>query len=246
MRLKNIPKLFVYAQEYLSLSKQLKKNPDFKITSFRPFLGDKTESGGTISGHYFHQDLLVAKKIYSNNPVKHVDVASRIDGFVAHVAVFREIEIFDIRPLESKVDNIKFIQLDLMNVTGNYTEYCDSISCLHAIEHFGLGRYGDPIDANGHIKGLNSIYDILKPEGVFYFSTPIGAQRIEFNAHRVFSIKYLLELFKDQYVLRGFSYVNDAGDLFENISLTEELIEKNCGCSYGCGIFELVKINKSN
>jgi hypothetical protein len=28
---------------------------------------------------------------------------------------------------------------------------CDSISSLHAIEHFGLGRYGDTIDVNGHL-----------------------------------------------------------------------------------------------
>ena len=24
--------------------------------------------------------------------------------------------------------------------------YCDSLSCLHALEHFGLGRYGDAVD----------------------------------------------------------------------------------------------------
>jgi hypothetical protein len=32
--------------------------------------------------------------------------------------------------------------------------YCDSLSCLHALEHFGLGRYGDPIDPRGHEKGI--------------------------------------------------------------------------------------------
>ena len=33
----------------------------------------------------------------------------------------------------------------------------DSLSCLHAIEHFGLGRYTDPIDINIHIKGLTTL-----------------------------------------------------------------------------------------
>ena len=36
-------------------------------------------------------------------------------------------------------------------------EVCDSISCLHALEHFGLGRYNDPLDPNGHLKGFNNI-----------------------------------------------------------------------------------------
>jgi len=170
-----------------------------------------------------------------------VDIASRVDGFVAHVAVFREIEIFDIRPINSKVRNIKFVLADLMDQGSAYENYCDSISCLHAIEHFGLGRYNDPIDADGHLKGLKSICKILKSGGKFYFSTPIGPQRIEFNAHRVFSIHYLLQLFKDDFELMSFSYVDDAGDLHENQILTEQQIKSNFNCHYGCGIFELKK-----
>ena len=37
--------------------------------------------------------------IYAARPEKHVDVGSRVDGFVAHVASFREIEVFDVRPI---------------------------------------------------------------------------------------------------------------------------------------------------
>jgi SAM-dependent methyltransferase len=241
MQIKNIALLPSLIKDYLKLVNQLKSNPDFKITKLFPILSDKKDSGGLISGHYFHQDLVVAQKIYNSNPEKHVDIASRVDGFVAHVAVFREIEIFDIRPINSKVRNIKFVLADLMDQGSAYENYCDSISCLHAIEHFGLGRYNDPIDADGHLKGLKSICKILKSGGKFYFSTPIGPQRIEFNAHRVFSIHYLLQLFKDDFELMSFSYVDDAGDLHENQILTEQQIKSNFNCHYGCGIFELKK-----
>lgn len=241
MQIKNIALLPSIIKDYLKLVNQLKSNPDFKITKLFPILSDKKDSGGMISGHYFHQDLLVAQKIFNSNPEKHVDIASRVDGFVAHVAVFREIEIFDIRPINSKVRNIKFVLADLMDQGSAYENYCDSISCLHAIEHFGLGRYNDPIDADGHLKGLKSIFKILKSGGRFYFSTPIGPQRIEFNAHRVFSLNYLLELFKDDYELMSFSYVDDAGDLHENQTLTDQHIKSNFNCHYGCGIFELKK-----
>ena len=78
-----------------------------------PCLFDKHEAGGIASGHYFFQDLIVAQKIFLRNPVKHVDIGSRIDGFVAHVATFREIEVFDIRPIQSIINNIKFKKADL-------------------------------------------------------------------------------------------------------------------------------------
>ena len=79
-------------------------------------LFDYSGNAGDQTGHYFHQDLLVAKFINDNKPKRHVDVASRIDGFVAHVASFREIEVLDIRPLpKSQHKNIKFKQTDLMN-----------------------------------------------------------------------------------------------------------------------------------
>jgi len=89
----------------------------------------------------------------------------------------------------------------------NLINYCDSISCLHALEHFGLGRYGDRIDYQGHLLGWNNIYKILKRGGNFIFSVPIGIQRIEFNAHRVFSIEYLLTMIKGRYQIDSFSYV---------------------------------------
>jgi len=241
MQFKNFPLLPALLRDYWKLKEQLRSKSDFKIAKFFPILGDKQDCGGLISGHYFHQDLWVAQRIFKAQPKKHVDIASRVDGFVAHVAVFREIEIFDIRPILSKVRNVTFVQADLMDQSSTYDNYCDSISCLHAIEHFGLGRYNDPIDADGHLKGLNSIHKILKPGGTFYFSTPIGPQRIEFNAHRVFSLTYLLNILKKDYELIHFSYVDDAGDLFENQPLTAQNIQANFNCHYGCGIFELRK-----
>jgi SAM-dependent methyltransferase len=205
-------------------------------------LDERKMDSGSASGHYFHQDLLVASRIFQNGPQQHVDIGSRIDGFVSHVASFREIEVFDIRPLNITIPNIVFKQLDLMNTNFDLISYCDSVSSLHAIEHFGLGRYGDKLDYNGHLKGLKNIYEMLKKDGKFYFSVPIGPQRIEFNAHRIFSVKYIIELIQDKYRIDSFSYVDDEGDLFRDIPLHPNKIENNFSCKYGCGIFELTKI----
>jgi SAM-dependent methyltransferase len=221
---------------------QLKSQTDFKLKMSYPCLADRFDSSGIMSGHYFHQDLLIAQRIYEAKPIRHVDIGSRIDGFVAHIAVFCKVEIFDIRIQKSSIDNIVFRQADLMELRPELMDYCESISSLHAIEHFGLGRYSDPVDVDGHKKAFGNVYQMLKTGGVFYFSVPMGPLRIEFNAHRVFSLAYLLRLFKDRFKIEYFSYVDDNGDLHKHITLTDELIKNNCRCFYGCAIFELRKI----
>jgi SAM-dependent methyltransferase len=219
-------------EKFIELSKNL--NLIGTMLSF-PILTDKDFPSGSMSGQYFHTDLLVAQKIFKKNPRKLVDVGSRQDGFVAHVASFREIEVFDIRPQLAKVENVTFRQADLMRADKSVEGYCDAVSSLHAIEHFGLGRYGDPIDPAGHVKAIDNIYHILQDKGMFYFAVPIGEQRIEFNAHRVFDVEYLLELFKGKFEVVSFSFVDDGGDLHKNVPIMSP------GCHYGCGIFELMK-----
>jgi SAM-dependent methyltransferase len=232
-----------FIRDYRELRKQQKHSVDgIQFGRLYPCLEDRWQAGGTAQGHYFYQDLLVASRIFHSNPIKHVDIGSRVDGFVAHVASFREIEVVDIRPITNAIPNVIFRQADLMDSGFNLEDYCASISSLHAIEHFGLGRYGDQIDYSGHLKGLENIYRMLQKGGKFYFSAPIGQLRIEFNAHRVFSIKYLLQLFEGKYSIDMYSYVNDKGYLITNAVLDGDNVETNFNCNFGCGIFELTKL----
>jgi SAM-dependent methyltransferase len=183
----------------------------------------------------------VAQKLFKNFPAKHVDIGSRIDGFVTHVASFRKIEVMDIRETKEAISNVTFIKADLMSDAFSLNDYCDSVSCLHTIEHFGLGRYGDPIDINGHLKGLKNIVRMLKKNGRLYLSTLIGSQRIEFDAHRVFSVKYLIDLFEDDFIVENFSYIDDDNRIHTSVELSQKNVQNNFMCNYGCGIFELIK-----
>ncbi len=208
-----------------------------------PCLSDRFEQSGAASGHYFHQDLLVARRIFARAPREHVDVGSRFDGFVAHVASFRPIRVLDIRAMTSRVPNVSFGQCDLMaELPASLAATCDSLSCLHALEHFGLGRYGDPIRPDGHEVALANLARIVAPGGWFYLSVPIGPQRIEFNAHRVFAVGHLLELVRREFEVHALSIVDDAGDLHEGVALDDAAaIAANFSCRYGCAIVEAVR-----
>ena len=210
-----------------------------KITKSLVVLNDYDLNSGINKGHYFHQDLIVAQLIFKNNPQKHIDIGSRVDGFVSHVASFRLIEVFDIRPMPTSFhSNIKFTQLDLSK--SNKINLTDSLSCLHTVEHFGLGRYGDDIDIDGHIKGINILVKMLKSKGRLYISLPIGVKNeVHFNAHRIFHPQYLLsvQIIKNELSLLRFDYIDDDGDVYLDVKI-KNAIDKT---TYGCGIYTFQK-----
>lgn len=217
-----------------SLKRSIEPNFTFR---WLPILSDRHMAGGTARGHYFHQDLWAARHIFASHPQRHVDVGSRIDGFIAHLLVFREVEMLDVRDIESTLDALRFHQADLMQEGAVEPESTDSLSCLHALEHFGLGRYGDPINVNGWYIGLKNLASMLCRGGRLYLSVPIGPQAIEFNAQRIFAPETIVDAGKVLGLsMIEFSYVDDAGDFHENC-----LIEEASGCQFGCGCYVFEK-----
>lgn len=207
----------------------------------KPCLHDRKEEGGAAKGEYFWQDLYIARKIFQANPDTHVDIGSRFDGFVAHVASYREIEVIDIRPIQAIIPGVTFRQMDMMSSDPALQNYCDSVSCLHALEHFGLGRYGDPLDAEGHAKGLQNLARLLKPSGRLYLSVPVGRERVEFNANRVFCPEQLLRLAEHMgLALDSLGWIAPEGAVSEsNDPLADVLRLKNV--HYVLGIFIFTK-----
>ena len=248
--LKKIYFLFLFLgidlRKIISLSylpKYLKDRSNFKkaggsISYLLPELTNYLDTAGEASGHYFHQDLLVASLIHEINPDRHIDVGSRIDGFVAHVASYREIEVIDIRELNTiSHKNIKYLQKDITKDDPKLISCTDSLSCLHALEHFGLGRYGDTIDPKGHLVGFQNLIKMLKPGGHLYISFAIASiSSVYFNAYRIFEPKEVLS-WADEILLERFDYVDDAGDLhsFSDVYDVPDL-------KFGCGIYVFKKI----
>lgn len=206
-----------------------------RLSSLRPCLADRFESAGVASGHYFHQDLWAARKIFQARPLRHVDIGSRVDGFVAHVLTFMPVEVVDVRPLTSKVDGLRFVQEDATTLRRYKDDSVESLSSLHAVEHFGLGRYGDPVNPDACLQAMRSLARVVQPGGRLYFSVPVGAQRLEFNSQRVFSPRTILNQFASLRLV-SFSAVDDGGSLHVDADPDQFQTAR-----YACGLFEFTK-----
>jgi hypothetical protein len=163
--------------------------------SLSPVLNDFSSEAGSADGHYFWQDLICATWINKLAPTKHLDVGSRIDGFLAHLLSFRRVTLVDVRPFSTKIPGLTVVigdaQSNLVDHLGKY----DSVSSLHCVEHFGLGRYRDSLDKDGHIKGLRHISECVESKGSLFLSFPIGKEKVEFNEQRIIDPEWpLLQL----------------------------------------------------
>ena len=156
------------------------------LRELQPHLADRHAAAGTARGHYFLQDIWAAQRVHARSPAEHVDVGSRVDGFVAHVASFLPVKYVDIRAIQTAVPNLVGVQGSVCALPFA-DQSLESLSCLHVIEHIGLGRYGDPLDPDGWAKGLKELQRVLKPGGELLIGTPCGRSRVVFHAHRVFS-----------------------------------------------------------
>ena len=200
-------------------------------------INEKKDSAGAPAVHYFAQDIWVAKKIYEYNPVEHYDIASRLDGFIAHLLVFREVNYIDIRPLPYSIEGLKYVKGDATKLDVFPDNSLESISCLHAMEHFGLGRYGDQVDPDGYKKFASAICNKIKDGGHLYLGVPVGPKdRCVFNAHRIFAINTIIGLFNElKLVDIGIVQGNDM--IVTKIDNSDYEKVKD----FSCGLFEFVK-----
>ena len=208
-----------------------------------PQVGERFTEAGSVASHYFQMDLYVAQLISERKPPEHLDVGSRIDGFVAHVASWMEIFVLDIRPLKMAIKNITFKQADLMDESFDWESMATgSVSCLHALEHFGLGRYGDALDPLAHEKGLRNLARLVKSDGSLYLAVPVSVNpRIEFNAHRVFSFPHLRSLVEETFEIEDVAVVDDTGQLQRGMDQLSDESSQSWSCHYGCVILTLRK-----
>ena len=178
-----------------------------------------------------YQQLWLFENVLKNKPKEHVDVGStyQMSGYLSKIV---PTTFIDIRPINAKLENLKVLDASILNLPYEDNSL-ESVSCLHVIEHIGLGRYGDKVDPNGWKRACKELQRVLAKDGKLYISVPIGKSKVCFNAHRVFSAEDIVKEFSNC-MLIGFSAVDDKGNF---LGISEVDIYKNSDYSLGMFIF---------
>lgn len=195
---------------------EMNKREEFCIKEeyLRPILFDKY-AVNTGFDSYFWMDLWAAKHIISNGIKEHYDVGSRVDGFIAHLlAAGLKVNMIDVRPFCGEAENLYTIVDDATMMRQFEDNSIPSLSALCSPEHFGLGRYGDPVDPEACFQFFEKVQQKLKPGGSVYLAVPVGQDRVEFNAHRVFRASTVISCFSKLRLVE-FSVI-DKGKIFYN------------------------------
>jgi len=221
-----------FAYQCFKFSKMAKGDFKPRFRDLHPCLLDSVSST-PFDPHYFYQGAWLARKLQESKPLKHIDVGSSV-LMIGVISAQVDTTFVDYRPLKASLKGLDAIGGDILDLPFP-NDAVRSLSCLHVLEHIGLGRYGDKLDVHGSQKGASQLERVLESGGSLYVSVPIGAERICFNAHRVFDTKKFPRLF-DGLKLKSFSYVDDVGMFHENSSPEDVPL-----LDYGCGFFHFTK-----
>lgn len=222
--------------QYLALRSA--PNPRFSLLWQDIWLcfGDATDIT-RFDRHYVLHTAWASRVLAKTRPQLHTDISSSL-YFVTSVSAFVPIRFFDYRPANLQLVGMTTEAADLCSLPFA-DQSINSLSCMHVVEHVGLGRYGDPIDYNGDLKAAAELRRVLARGGQLLFVVPIGAKaRIQFNAHRIYTSRQVIDMFCDL-SLKEFAMIPDReqdGGLV--ISPNESLIQKQ---RYACGCFWFIK-----
>ena len=191
-----------------------------------PILNEKTATT-QFDSHYTYHPAWAARILAQTRPVYHVDISSTLN-FCAIVSAFIPVSFYDYRPARLNLDNLSSQHADLLALPFE-DESILSLSCMHVIEHVGLGRYGDPLDPDGDLKAIAELMRVLKKDGSLLFVTPVGKPKTYFNAHRVYSYEQIAEYFSGLATVE-FALIDDNGCF----SIGADPVYANVQ-EYGCG-----------
>lgn len=224
---------FVLADLIKYRSQDKEKRFDTNLVDLFPCIKDKTILT-SFDRHYVYHTSWAARVVKEINPPYHIDISSSL-YFCGIVSAFIPVKFYDYRRAEIDLSNLTSLDGDLMKLPFE-NDSVVSISCMHTIEHVGLGRYGDPIDPEGDIKAIKELKRVVARGGNLIIVVPMGIPKIEFNAHRIYSYEQICSYVIDkEFELKEFSYIPENSSEGGIIRNAKPEITKNA--EYACGCF---------
>ncbi len=180
--------------------------------------------------HYIYHPAWAARILAQTKPKLHIDISSTL-AFSSMVSAFVPVDFYDFRLANLKLSGLTSRRGDLTNLPFPSNSVV-SLSCMHTIEHVGLGRYGDPIDSNGDLKAISELKRVLAKGGDLLFVVPVGKPRVRYNAHRIYSYEQIIKYFDGLTLVESYLIPDSDDDPLTNP--TKERVDQE---SYGCGCF---------
>lgn len=233
--IKNIYGHLEFWQEYRKFFRLQLNQPRFRMDwkERYPILNEKTPTTH-FDSHYTYHPAWAARILAQTRPSLHIDISSSLH-FCTMVSAFIPVEFYDYRPAELNLSGLESKRGDLTHLPFA-DDSVESLSCMHVIEHVGLGRYGDPIDPDGDLKAIAELKRVLRKGGSLLFVVPVGQPKILFNAHRIYSYEQIASYFSG-FQMKQFSLVSDFGKFIINASQMDADQQ-----NYGCGCWWFIKL----
>ena len=193
---------------------------------------DDILDGTPFDRHYLYHPAWAARVLARTRPDYHVDISSILD-FSAIVSAFIPVDFYEYRPASVTLSNFHSGKADLLRLPFSDMSL-RSVSCMHVIEHIGLGRYGEALDPDGDLKAIRELVRVLAAGGNLLVVVPVGRPRIQFNAHRIYDYAEFRDYFSGLDLIE-FALISDddgySGLLYD---VSPEFARAQ---SYGCGCF---------
>ena len=233
-------KLFLnHYEQFRGLEEKTNRRFEFNKELILRCLDDNTRNTG-FDRHYVYHLAWASRILRKTKPKLHIDISSLI-YFSTIISAFIPTEFYDYRSAPIKLDNLISDFTDLTNLHFEDNSIL-SLSCMHTIEHVGLGRYGDNLDYDGDLKAMKELSRVLAPTGDLLFVVPLGSKpKIQFNAHRIYSKQQIIDYYSEfGLILKEFTLIPESskdGGLV--VDPGSELLSKQ---NYACGCFWLSKV----
>lgn len=181
------------------------------------------EEGDHPENFIDYECAFAAYHINQAQPQSILDVGSYRHFIIGLLAYF-SVTTIDIRQRNCLLVRETALTADAQNIPLPDNSF-DLVLSLCALEHFGLGRYGDPVNWQADQKAFAEMRRVLKPGGRLVFSTTIhkAEPAIAFNAHRIYNYEMLQSFCKGMHCLEEKFYSHQQRSYCSLAEVTTEL-----------------------
>jgi hypothetical protein len=216
------------------LEEEKKTNKRFNIIFRRDHLILNEGTATTpFDRHYVYHTSWAFRKILQIQPKEIMDISSSM-YFIGMISSLYKTNYYDFRPPVISLDNLQVNKTDIKNMMlpDNSVE---CLSCMHVVEHIGLGRYEDEVDYDGDIKAINEIVRVVGSGGDILFVVPVGGDPvIDFNRHRIYTNEMILNYFHSCKLIEFCLIPDNEKDGGLIVNPDKNLLNKQ---TYGCGCY---------